>query len=49
MKEKSGFKGNPSFQIKEYVYREYVLDPDFPIGAFVQENYKFSLEREVIT
>lgn len=49
MKEKSGFKGNPSFQIKEYVYREYVLDPDFPIGAFVQENYKFSLESEVIT
>ena len=49
MKKKNTFRENSQFQIKEYIYREYVLNPEFPIGAFLQENYKFTSESEVIT
>lgn len=38
-----------SFDIDQYIYREYRLDPGFPMIAFLQENFKFPLEPETIS
>lgn len=37
-------KGDSSVQVKEYIYREYKLRPEFPIAAFMKENYTFAPE-----
>lgn len=36
------------FQIKEYIFHEYYLDPAFPIMAIVRENYRFQPEPQIL-
>ena len=37
------------FQIREYVYREYEMDSEFPAMALVKENFSFGPEPETVT
>ena len=38
-----------SFQVKEYIYREYKLDSDFPVAAFLRGQFVFKPEPPVMT
>lgn len=49
MQENRITKEEIPFQISEYVYREYEMDPDFPVLALVKEKFTFHPDPVVIT
>lgn len=44
MKKTGKGKKHTSVQVEEYIYREYKLNPEFPVAAFTKENYTFTQE-----
>lgn len=37
------------YQVEQYIFREYQLDPDFPVTAFLRDNFEFPPEPDIIS